>query len=506
MNRYLQYFDGWRVEIRHIAKRAFVLLFVIMFAAVQASGNLLVNPGFESGDTGRFNNVPIPGWVVWNSNGWHHDDNGRTIGDKAVKIWWVDTGMFQDFDVVGGRGYTFSAKMLSVSAEPLVGREGLVKAEFYDGVHMEPAEAMSVVEVGRFVGGSDALNIWKEVTSTLIAPEGAVVGRIVFMLNGGGSGALNFDEAFVASEAEDCDFNNDGIVNLADVAMLALDWMNPSATCDLDDNGMVDVDDLLLLAEQWLLENSIYAGYQLVWADEFNGSVLDGVNWERMTISGKDSGNWELQHYTTSPSNAWVEDGELIIQAKKEDYRSATENRTYHYTSARLTSSGKRDFLYGMIEARIKLPKGQGMWPAFWMLPTDWEYGGWPGSGEIDIMESANEMDYISGAIHYGGEGKHDSSHQRHTEQGVIFADDYHVFTVRWEEESMEWYIDGKMYFSASDWWSDGQTYPAPFDKRFHILLNIAVGGHYPGAPDETTVFPQKMHVDYVRVYQRAGD
>ncbi|RPH91988.1 MAG: glycosyl hydrolase family protein, partial [Calditrichaeota bacterium] len=159
------------------------------------------------------------------------------------------------------------------------------------------------------------------------------------------------------------------------------------------------------------------------------------------------------------------------------------------------------------IEARLKLPSGQGMWPAFWMLPTDWVYGGWAASGEIDVMEAVNIPKQIVGSIHYGGVYPDNASSNGYYSQGhgpkaVDFSKDFHVYTLEWTANQMKWYVDGNLYSTKTTWWSSGGPFPAPFDQRFHILLNLAVGGNWPGAPDATTVFPQKYYIDWVRVYQ----
>ena len=239
-----------------------------------------------------------------------------------------------------------------------------------------------------------------------------------------------------------------------------------------------------------------YGEYKLVWSDEFDGTKLDPASWTHEV--GDNWHNNELQAYTDRAQNSYVKDGSLVIVAQKESYHEK------EYTSARIISKGKRDFLYGKIEARIKLPRGQGMWPAFWMMPTDSEYGGWAASGEIDILESSNDADHISGTIHYGGSPPINtySSSGRHTEEGVNYSQDYHIYTLEWQPYEMKWFIDGELYSKKTEWYTEGHPYPAPFDKRFYILFNLAVGGWMPGNPDETTVFPQQLSVDWVRVYQ----
>jgi beta-glucanase (GH16 family) len=241
--------------------------------------------------------------------------------------------------------------------------------------------------------------------------------------------------------------------------------------------------------------------WQLVWADEFeapDGSAVDPAKWSFET-GGGGWGNGELQYYTDRLDNAYIEDGALVIRAQREDYGGS------RYTSARLVTTNKGDWLYGRFEIRARLPYGKGIWPAIWMLPTDWEYGGWPTSGEIDIMELIGiEPERVYGTIHYGK--PHTSSGDHYSlPAGQVFADGYHVFALEWEPGEMRWYVDGYHYQMQTQWFTSSTkgTFPAPFDRRFHLILNLAVGGAWPGYPDETTVFPQYMRVDYVRVYQK---
>lgn len=240
------------------------------------------------------------------------------------------------------------------------------------------------------------------------------------------------------------------------------------------------------------------AAWQLVWSDEFDGTQLNMNNWSYQIMG--DGGNNEWQYYTSRPANSWVRDGYLTIQAKKEDYYA--EGRTYHYTSARLRTAGKQDFLYGRMEARIKLPKGQGIWPAFWMMPTDSVYGGWAASGEIDIMESINQATSVYGTLHYGGNWPENTSSGCSYSNETDYSQAFHVYAIEWDPAFFKWYVDGQLYCMKTNWWSSAGQYPAPFDQPFHFILNVAVGGNWPGYPDTATIFPQSMDVDYVRVYQ----
>ena len=242
-----------------------------------------------------------------------------------------------------------------------------------------------------------------------------------------------------------------------------------------------------------------------IWSDEFDGSVVNPLKWEFQIGDGTAYGlpagwgNNELQHYTNDPSNVFVSDGALHIVARRAQAGGPS------YTSARLRTRGFGEFRYGRIEARIDLPRGQGIWPAFWMLPTDSPYGGWAAGGEIDIMETVNEADAVHGTLHFGGRWPRNQSTGGELNDGTDWAADYHVYAIEWEPDEMRWYVDDVMYSrkTAMQWYSESDTdnRRAPFDYPFHLLLNIAVGGNWPGNPDDTTSFPQTMRVDYVRVY-----
>jgi beta-glucanase (GH16 family) len=296
------------------------------------------------------------------------------------------------------------------------------------------------------------------------------------------------------------DYNGDLIVNLLDFVKLAAVWHQVSSVYNLRGSDSIDQEDLAVFADAWLTAIPVYPGYELVWSDEFSGTQINAANWTHQVMG--DGGNNESQYYTARPVNSRVENGVLIIQANKEDYFA--EGRTFHYTSARLRTAGKQDFLYGKLEARIKIPKGQGIWPAFWMMPTDNIYGGWAASGEIDIMESIGQADAIYGTLHYGGSWPNNTSAGGSYSNGQTdYSQDFHVYGIEWEPNVFRWYLDGQLYYTRTSWWSSGGAYPAPFNQRFHFLLNVAVGGNWPGYPDATTIFPQQMQVDYVRVYQK---
>lgn len=257
--------------------------------------------------------------------------------------------------------------------------------------------------------------------------------------------------------------------------------------------------------------NSGEMSWSLVWSDEFDGEALDLNKWEALfDVSG--GGNNELQFYTKREKNVRLEDGVLNIEAHNQpftgiDSRNGKE-KTRQYTSARIRTKNKGDWKYCRIEARAKMPKGQGYWPAIWMMPTDSVYGGWAASGEIDIMEYLGQKtDEVHGTLHYGASWpQNTSSGKPFTLQTGNFSDEFHVFAFEWEEGVMRWYVDGELYQTQTEWKTDKAPFPAPFDQRFHLILNLAVGGNWPGAPDDETVFPQSLQVDYVRVYQKNAE
>ncbi|TPV59722.1 glycoside hydrolase family 16 protein [Aestuariibacter sp. GS-14] len=285
--------------------------------------------------------------------------------------------------------------------------------------------------------------------------------------------------------------------------------------------------------------------WQLIWSDEFDGSAIDTNKWTH-EVNCAGGGNNEKQCYTDDPANSFLADGMLHIVALP-----AEEGAEKPYTSARLNTRYKGDFKYGRFEMRAKLPSGQGSWPAFWMLPTDYVYGGWPRSGEIDIMEAVNlkvaDADgnveaYVHGTLHYGQEWPNNKKSGKAylLADGANPADDFHTYAIEWQEGEIRWYMDGYLYatqrkstvrydskdqavgLSHRGWFTEYydqvtgelKTYwnNAPFDQEFHLLLNLAVGGDWPenvnnlGIDAEAFANGQEYVIDYVRVYECASD
>ncbi len=248
------------------------------------------------------------------------------------------------------------------------------------------------------------------------------------------------------------------------------------------------------------------AQWALHWSDEFDGSAL-GESWEAMIGNGSAYGlpggwgNNELQYYTNSSSNIAVSDGTLKITARRENFGGST------YTSARLRTMGKVDFKWGRIEARMKLPSTSGVWPALWMLPTNSPYGGWASSGEIDLMESVNTATRIYGTIHHGGGWPNNAHTGNSIVTGLNYSHDFHDYTVEWDPNQIRWYLDGVLFgtINHTQWSSTAapNNPRAPFDSPFHLLVNVAVGGDFPGNPNGSAQYPQTLEVDYIRVYRR---
>lgn len=244
-------------------------------------------------------------------------------------------------------------------------------------------------------------------------------------------------------------------------------------------------------------------GWKLVWSDEFNGT--DGTSpdatWWTYDIGGNGWGNNELESYTNRTTNVQQKGGYLVITAQQENNYMGTDGITRNYTSARIKTQGLYNVTYGRVEARIKVPKGQGMWPAFWMLGNDIATNGWPNCGEIDIMENiGKEPSTVHGTIHGPGYSGANGIGAPYSLTGQNFSDDFHIFAIEWTPNSIQFKVDNIAYAtrtpadlpSGTNW-----VYSHPF----FIILNVAVGGSWPGNPDGTTVFPQQMLVDYVRVY-----
>lgn len=284
------------------------------------------------------------------------------------------------------------------------------------------------------------------------------------------------------------------------------------------------------------------SGWTMVWNDEFSGTEIDTTKWG-FEVNCWGGGNGEQQCYTDRPDNSYLNDGKLYILAKQETFTGPnnpdgdwSNTVTLPYTSARLRTMNKGDWKYGRFEIRAKLPSGQGTWPAIWMLPTDYVYGGWAASGEIDIVEAVNlkapsdaggqlsgtPERRVYGTLHYGAAWPNnvESGQEYYMPDDVNPADDFHTYALEWEKDEIRWYVDGVHYATqrSSGWYSQytenggvviGEE-DAPYNQRFHLLLNLAVGGGWAGNTNDKGIddsaLPQTLVVDYVRVYECSAD
>ncbi len=234
-----------------------------------------------------------------------------------------------------------------------------------------------------------------------------------------------------------------------------------------------------------------YPGFELVWQDEFDGASLNTTDWN-YELGGGGWGNNELQVYTDLPENVTLKDGKLVI--------TAVENAG-DFTSARLTTEGKKEFQFGRIDVRARLPYGQGIWPAIWMLGNNIRTVSWPSCGEIDIMEMVgHEPERVHSTIHYNNNGHNYTGRGYSLAGGEAFHEKFHVFSLLWQDHQLRFLVDYNVVYQV-----DRVSIPAnpyPFSSPFFFICNIAVGGQWPGSPDQTTVFPQTMEIDYIRVFQ----
>ena len=255
-------------------------------------------------------------------------------------------------------------------------------------------------------------------------------------------------------------------------------------------------DTFIAVADDGYTTPESYPNYTLAWADEFDGVNLDLNSWSYET-GATGWGNNELQNYQEGDANAFLSDGKLVIEAREENVGGAS------YTSARLITAGKKEFMFGRVDIRAKLPEGQGIWPALWMLGSNFWTTGWPACGEIDIMELVgHEPDKVHGTVHWGPQGASTSMSAGNSWSlsSGKFSDEFHVFSLIWEFNSVKIYIDDILYLEIDENTVGAQNYP--YNQDFFFIFNIAVGGNWPGSPDASTQFPQRMFVDYIRVFQ----
>lgn len=259
-----------------------------------------------------------------------------------------------------------------------------------------------------------------------------------------------------------------------------------------DDNNTSD----LVIPTRGATSPTTYPGYTLVWSDEFDGAALNPDFWTSETGTGNNGwGNNELQYYRED--NTSLVNGHLVITAKKQKFGGQ------EYTSSRIITKGKKAFKFGRIDIRAALPKGKGLWPALWMLGSNIDAVSWPACGEIDIMELTGDLpNRVLGTVHFGANlSQHRYiSQSKYLSGNANFQDEFHVFSINWVADKIEFLVDNEVFHTITPASMNGAAYP--FNKPFFFIFNVAVGGNLPGSPDNSTPFPQRMIVDYVRVFQ----
>jgi beta-glucanase (GH16 family) len=451
----------------------------------QAFGqNVLANPGFETGD--------LSGWTTYGANNYAISNNAAAhSGNCFYKVYQAfngqtnTTGIYQDYISNLGMVYSANGWAYTLSSDVLAGQNAAwMEVTFRDaGGNVLALYRSSLITTNTIASGAFPVNTWINLSVTnqynpttylfansvtnLVAPAGTSFVRCQIVLQG-----------------------------------------DPYYS-----NGSVYFDDLTLNQ----ISTSYYGNnWNLVWDDEFNGTNLNTNNWTFDTGNGFYSGSYyvsgwgnnELEYYTSRTNNVFVANGYLHLHAQEENYQGAS------YTSGRIKTTGLYFKQYGRFEWRAALPQGVAFWPALWMLPENSPYGGWPNSGEIDVMENNGSVsNQEGGTIHFGGANGNDVYFgQTYTFVTGNSVTNFHTYLVQWATNSIQWFVDGHLYETQTNWWSNVGTssstypYPAPFNQPFYMLMNLAIGGNYLGNPTTNSVnasLPGDMVVDYVRVYDQ---
>jgi beta-glucanase (GH16 family) len=452
----------------------FAVVVVILNCAAVA-GNVLTNPGFEANPPGEHKDL-----LAWN---WYGQDWGNTLnetgspaltGSNYFKVFQGFTGsvnyngIYQD--IVSGPGAVYSANgwAYTLASDKLAGQNvAWIEVTFRSATgNVLALYRSALVTTNAIATGAFPVNTWinlsvtnqynpatftiTNTTSSLVAPAGTSYVRYQIVFQG--------DESY--------------------------------------SNGSLYCDDLML--DQ--IGGATFGNWNVVWSDEFNGSSINPSVWTFEIGNG--SGGWgnnELEYYTSRPQNAYASNGVLHIVARQESFNG------FNYTSARLKTQGLFSKLYGRIEFRAKLPQGVGFWPALWLLGTNITSVGWPACGEIDVMENnGSRPTNVQGSIHFGN-----MATRVYTLPGGSVTN-FHTYLLEWTTNAILWYVDGLLFQTQTNWWSSTGPYPAPFNKPFFLLMNLAVGGNYVGNPSTAAinagaVFPNEMEVDYVRIYEQTA-
>ncbi len=462
-------------------RRAIVLAAVMVMALslpgrIARAGNVLVNPGFEADPAGQTQSI-----VAWTRFGMSSDN---TFGETGARIAHSGANYFKVFQgfsgtsnydgiyqrVISGPGATYSADgwAYTSSSDTLAGKNvAWLEVTFRDAAgNILSLYRSSLITTNLIGSGAFSPGRWIDLpltnqydpltlritnrTDTLTAPPGASYAQYQVQLQGD---------------------------------------TNPAGGSI--SGGSIYFDDLALNQTS----GGRYGNWNVTWSDEFNGASINSSVWTFDIGNNNGWGNNELEYYTSSPQNAYVSNGLLHIVALQQSVGG------YHYTSARMKTQRLYSKTYGRFEFRARLPAGVGFWPALWMLGTDITSAGWPGCGEIDVMENKGGfLTNVQGSLHSGS----DETGIYTLPEGSVT--DFHNYLLEWTNTAVNWFADGVLYETQTNWTSSQGAYPAPFNQPFFLIMNVAVGGNYLGNPSQgginsNSVFPGEMQVDYVRIY-----
>ncbi len=462
------------------------LLFGLTSASQALAGNVLANPGFETGD--------LTGWTTYGANNYVISNSAIAhSGSWFYKVYQAfngqvnTTGIYQDYISNPGMTYAADGWAYTLSSDVLAGQNvAWLEVTFRDdGGNILALYRSSLITTNAIAAGAFPESTWVNLSVTnQYDPNSLQITNTVTRLT-----------APVGTSFVRCQIVFQG------------DQYNS--------NGSVYFDDLTL---NQLSASYFGTNWNIVWDDEFNGTTLNTNNWTFDIGNGFYSGSYyvsgwgnnELEYYTSRTNNVYVAGGLLHIHAQEESYDGQS------YTSGRIKSLGLFSKEYGRFEWRAALPQGVGFWPALWMLPENSPYGGWPNSGEIDVMENNGAVtNQEGGTIHFGGASGDDVYFgQTYTFLTGDSVTNFHAYLLQWTTNSIQWFVDGHLYETQTNWWSNVGTsdttypYPAPFNQPFYILMNLAIGGNYLGNPDTNSInasLPGEMLVDYVRVYDQTA-
>ncbi len=447
------------------------------------AANILNNPGFEADPTGG--SQTIVNWTWYGGNAYNEVGSPAHGGANYLKVYGQFngstnySGAYQDNNSAAGAVYSADGWAYSASSDAIRGQDLIwLQVTFRDGANNVLSLYRSDMISGANIATYGGLSAWLHLPITnkcsftssagIVVQPGAVTSTSTNLVAPAGTTSVRYQIVF----------------------MQGLDNANGAAyfdDCALNQTGGTAVPQ---------------TAWNIVWSDEFNGNSINLQNWSFETGNNNGWGNGELEYYTNSPQNAYVSNGVLHIVARQQTVNG------YDYTSARMKTENNFSKTYGRFEFRAKLPAGVGFWPALWMLGTNIASIGWPGCGEIDVVENkGSSLGIVQGSLHSGSDET-----MTYTLPNGGSVTDFHTYMLEWTPNAIKWYVDGNLnyYESQTGWGSSVGPYPTPFNQPFYIILNLAVGGQYLGYPSTTNIdanstFPGDMQVDYVRVYDQTA-